>query len=249
MENRVRESEDTPGMSVQGYTCRMSGSLEGKVLWHKYYSVIARYSTTFYYNDQDMRAGTVRIVTAKDVEKLTLKGWNSLRCHPDFGGQTYCCGYKGRAERHHDASWAKVSYLPNSHWQQAFLCRYIITAYYCARCLQFSQLVDLRANTRRQDALFRSESSYGQLQLFVEFTWEDERMIVAIIQPWEGDAWIPIPEPPMRLTRGLGLQAIDVRNMLAPAGRVFLPKRKVYVAFDTSEGGIDPELVDDQETA
>ncbi|KAJ9095575.1 hypothetical protein QFC20_006622 [Naganishia adeliensis] len=218
MENRVSRPNDFSEESGQEYSCHLSGSLEGQVPWNKYHSVLARYLTTLYYNDRDMRAGTLRAVAIKDVEKLDLKGWNSLRCHPDFSSHKYCCGYGGRAERHHGG-----------------------------RKARFSQMVDLRANIRRQDALFESEAYYGQIQLFIEFTWDDERTILAIVQPWEAEPWIPPSKPPMRLLRGKGIQAVKVKNLLAPAGRVLLQKGKVEVAFDTSEGEIEPDLVDEQD--
>lgn len=70
---------------------------------------------------------------------------------------------------------------------------------------------------------------------------------MAIVQPWEGAPWISIDSPPIHLLRAKGLQAVDVKNLLAPAGRVLLQKNKVEVAFDTSEGGEEPDLVDEQD--
>lgn len=74
MENRPSQPKDSPNATGQGYSCLVSGSLDGKVPWPKYRSVIARYLTTLYQNDRDMRAGTLRVVTVKDVEQLELKG-------------------------------------------------------------------------------------------------------------------------------------------------------------------------------
>lgn len=119
MENRPSQPKDFPDPSGPGYSCLLSGSLHEKVDWRKHHSVIARYLTTLYYTDQDMRAGTLRVVTVKEVEHLEFMGWNSLRCHPDYSGHKYCCGYGGRAEHHHDDSWARVSHLCSESSREA----------------------------------------------------------------------------------------------------------------------------------
>lgn len=67
--------------------------------------------------------------------------------------------------------------------------------------------------------------------------------------PWLGEAWINIHNPPTSLTRAEGLEAIDVRNLLAPAGRVVLEKGRKFIAFETSGGGLQPVLVADEEDA
>jgi hypothetical protein len=83
--------------------------------------------------------------------------------------------------------------------------------------------------------------------MFIEFDM-GHRTIIAIVQPRDGQSWIDVPHPPMLLSRAVALEAVDVRNILAPAGRIEMSDGK-NVAFETSTGGIEPELVDDEDEA
>lgn len=91
------------------------------------------------------------------------------------------------------------------------------------------------------------EVYFGEIKVFLEFTWEGERIIVAIIQPWQGEPWIRVPHPPMRLIRAQPLQAVDVRNILAPAGRIATDMGRRFIAFEVSGGGQALDLVEDEE--
>jgi hypothetical protein len=77
--------------------------------------------------------------------------------------------------------------------------------------------------------------------------WEEEKIVVAIIEPWEAEPWIRVPYPPMRLIKVQALQAVDVSNILAPAGRIAMDMGRKHVAFEVSEGGQAPELVEEEE--
>lgn len=96
------------------------------------------------------------------------------------------------------------------------------------------------------NAIFEPQVSFGQLLVFLEFQWERQQRIVAIAQPWEGEAWINIQHPPNLLIKTQRLQVIDVSNILAPAGRVVVSGGK-QVAFETSGGGRQPDLISDEE--
>jgi hypothetical protein len=96
------------------------------------------------------------------------------------------------------------------------------------------------------NALFVPQISFGQLLLFLQFEWQGQHIIVAIVQPWEGEAWINVPYPPNLLIKTQRLQAIDINSILAPAGRVIVSGGR-QVAFDTSGGGRLPNLVDEEE--
>lgn len=93
------------------YTCRMSAKRLGGPLEADsgYFTPLASYLTTLYYNDRDMRTGRMRKVTPKQVSKLAITYWNSLLCHPDHSGHRYRCAGKGTGTRNHDQSWVKVN--------------------------------------------------------------------------------------------------------------------------------------------
>lgn len=80
---------------------------------------------------------------------------------------------------------------------------------------KFSQTVyKTRAHSRLLNAEFVSQVSFGHLLLFLEFEWQGEHKIVAIVRPWEGEAWINIAHSPDLLIKTQRLQVIDVNNIL-----------------------------------
>lgn len=78
---------------------------------------------------------------------------------------------------------------------------------------------------------------------FVEFTWELNLLILAIIEPWDSTPWLSVPNSPTLLLQHRGWQALDVDAILAPAGRIAIEPGKKWIAFESSMGGMDPELV------
>lgn len=112
---------------------------------------------------------------------------------------------------------------------------------------QFTQLVDRNARSRVVDANFEPESGFGQILVFVEMVWEAEKLILAVVEPYDTQPWINVQDAPMLLMRPRGLQIVDAKGIIAPLGRIALEKGKRYVAFETSMGGIRPEWVQENE--
>lgn len=106
-------------------------------------------------------------------------------------------------------------------------------------------MMDRNARSRRVNADFETEEAFGQVLVFAEFIWDGEQRIAAVIQPHGTQQWINVPNPPMEILRSRGLQGVDVRQILAPAGRVMTAKGKTTVVFETSGGGIVPTLTEE----
>ncbi|KAJ9110510.1 hypothetical protein QFC22_006717 [Naganishia vaughanmartiniae] len=179
-----------------GYSCQLSSKIKSEdIPWRRYNAILANYLSATYYTDAAYRDGTQRILRTQEIEALDIRGWNNLKYHPDYSGHKYGCGFGGRAERLHDKSWVK-----------------------------FNQSIDKEAEDTEaeENAKFDPETRFGQLQAILEFEWEGESTIVTIIQPWNSEPWFAVPHPPERLLSAQSLQAVDVRNVLAPAGRVIM---------------------------
>jgi hypothetical protein len=92
-------------------------------------------------------------------------------------------------------------------------------------------------------------TQFGQVLRFFEFEWRGETLHVAVVQPWENRAWLPLdedeyPNGPRELTTMVHrLQALDVRGLRHVAGRVPLSDgSNVHVIFETSLGSLLPEM-------
>lgn len=70
---------------------------------------------------------------------------------------------------------------------------------------------------------------------------------MAIIEPYDTEDWLKIPNSPVLLHQRRAWQALDVRGIMAPCGRVAIEPGRQWVAFETSSGGRAPDLVEEDE--
>ncbi|KAJ9113700.1 hypothetical protein QFC22_006009 [Naganishia vaughanmartiniae] len=108
---------------------------------------------------------------------------------------------------------------------------------------EYSQLVDEQLETNEVDAKFSPRTSFGQVIIFLEFSWKRQQRILAIIEPYDTEDWLKVPNSPVLLHQRRAWQALDVRGIMAPSGRVVIEPGRQWVAFETSLGGHAPELV------
>lgn len=114
---------------------------------------------------------------------------------------------------------------------------------------QYTQLVDRNARSTVVDADLVKKKTYGQVMIFVEFLWEGESLILAIVEPYDSIPWLKIQNSPELLTQRRGWQALDVNVIAAPAGRIAIEVGEKWVAFETSMGGMTPDLISTEDGA
>jgi hypothetical protein len=107
-------------------------------------------------------------------------------------------------------------------------------------------VVDKGAHTRRAQAEWVYEQQWGQLQLFLEFEWEGERLQVAVIQAYQTKDWIgEVEYSPQELgpIRSRLLQVVGVDWVNHLAGRINLIRngRRKTIIFEPSGGQLQPE--------
>jgi hypothetical protein len=113
--------------------------------------------------------------------------------------------------------------------------------------------VDRQAHRSDVDADFQTEDSFGRIHVFVDFLWNEKFHLCAIVQPCNTEEWIDVTRsvvtnPALKIIGEVSqMQVVDVRTILAPAARLWMPKLGKHLIFEASNGGIRPEYVDDEQ--
>ncbi|KAJ9106869.1 hypothetical protein QFC19_002998 [Naganishia cerealis] len=161
-------------------------------------------------------------VTMAEVAATTFRVFSAWRSNDDDGRQTYRTQESHRAVTR-DASW----------------CR-------------FDQIRDRNERRASGPAVWQriAQPLWGEVLHFVEFSWREETLQVAIVQSWNTQPWLSgreravFADTAWELTTKGCLLAMEVRSLRHVAARVKLDGRhEKYVIFETSLGLLVPELI------
>ncbi|KAJ9127066.1 hypothetical protein QFC24_001300 [Naganishia onofrii] len=184
---------------------------------------IATLLSTRAYTDRDWQSGRSAVVDETYVQQICFTAWRAYRSDSDTGDQKYRIGREngGGQATFRDASWAT-----------------------------YIQYEDKDRHTNRPVARWVQVQKWGQIKLFLTFTWNNEDLSVAVVRAYQTTDWIAgIASPPQLLGRidGSLLQVIGLDALDAVAGRVTVLRNghKKTIIFETSGGALKAPAVEE----
>jgi hypothetical protein len=114
--------------------------------------------------------------------------------------------------------------------------------------IQFQVFEDQRERMQYGEPDWVLRPRFGEVKEFISATWKGEPLQLAIIEPWDTEAWVTDGRQgrgPQLLLRPRALwQVVEVNAILGVAGRIPRDDTNKFIAFDKSFGALGPPLYD-----